>query len=210
MRDLIHFMRLWRTPGDRERAQKQRALRERLVQAHPLRVVLGAGPIEALEWITTDADTLNVCSRRDWSNVFGRYRADSLLAEHVWEHLTSPEVILANQICFRFLKRGGRLRLAVPDGLHPDDKYREQVRPGGSGLGAGDHKVLYDFRSLSNLLTKTGFQVNLLEYWDENGKFVCHEWSSADGHIRRSKRYDPRNQDGSLTYTSLIVDAIRP
>ncbi len=207
---MIQFLRGWLAPQNRERLVRQYALAWRIAQAKQVRVVLGAGPVESPGWIMTDADTLNVASRRDWKRVFARSRAEALMAEHVWEHLTLPEAARANQNCFRFLKPGGRLRLAVPDGLHPDPKYREHVRPGGSGPGAEDHKVLYDFRLLSKLLTDAGFRVTLLEYWDQGGKFMFHEWSSAEGHVRRSKRYDPRNQDGSLTYTSLIVDAIKP
>ncbi len=193
-----------------ERATRQRPLRQQIAAARPLRVVLGAGPIEAPGWITTDTDLLNVCRRQDWKNLFGRCRADCLLAEHVWEHLTLAEAGLANRNCFTFLRQGGRFRVAVPDGLHPDPKYREHVRPGGSGPGAGDHKILYDWHTLREMLAEAGFEVHLLEYWDDSGRFVFEDWSSAEGHVRRSRRYDPRNQDGSLTYTSLIVDALKP
>ena len=116
----------------------------------------------------------------------------------------------ANANCYEFLRPGGRLRIAVPDGFHPELGYIEYVRPGGTGIGADDHKVLYNDHSLKKLLEKAGFFVYLLEYWDEHGNFHFKEWSSKDGHIRRSKRYDPRNQNGSLTYTSLIADAIKP
>jgi predicted SAM-dependent methyltransferase len=132
------------------------------------------------------------------------------LAEHVWEHLGSRQAIIANANCFEFLRPGGRLRIAVPDGFHPDPAYIEYVRPGGTGAGADDHKVLYNYKLISEELKNVGFEFRLLEYWDENGQFHFQEWSSEDGHISRSKRYDPRNQDGSLTYTSLIVDAIKP
>ncbi len=204
------FLAPWLGPRDAQRAARQSALRHRVGQTSPLRIVLGAGPIASPEWITTNADTLDVCRRQDWKRIFGPERADVLLAEHVWEHLSLSQARQANRNCFKFLKSGGRLRLAVPDGLHPDPKYREHVRPGGSGPGAEDHKVLYDFRSLTELLEQAGFHVDLLEYWNTTGQFIYRDWSSAEGQVRRSKRYDPRNQDGSLTYTSLIVDARKP
>ena len=81
---------------------------------------------------------------------------------------------------------------------------------GGTGIGSDDHKILYNYKSLKELLESAGFKVALLEYCDENGKFHFNEWSSKDGHIVRSKRYDPRNKDGALNYTSLIIDAIKP
>ena len=52
--------------------------------------------------------------------------------------------------------------------------------------------------------------VRLLEFYDQRGQFHRRSWSSNDGHIRRSAEHDPRNQDGQLVYTSLILDAIKP
>lgn len=102
------------------------------------------------------------------------------------------------------------MRIAVPDGMHPDPAYIDYVRPQDSGSDGQGHRQLCDYHSLSGQLQRVGFRVELVEHWDENGKFHYREWSSADGHINRSKRYDWRNQDGSLSYTSLIVDCIKP
>jgi predicted SAM-dependent methyltransferase len=132
------------------------------------------------------------------------------MAEHVWEHLTDHDTALANKNCFQYLKPGGVLRLAVPDGFNPSKEYIEYVRPGGTGPGADDHKVLYTYQSMKERLERAGFKINTLEYWDENGKFYYIDWTDEGGRIRRSRRYDPRNQDGRLHYTSLIVDAIKP
>jgi len=132
------------------------------------------------------------------------------MAEHVWEHLTPHDTALANLNCYTFLKRGGRLRLAVPDGFHPDPAYIDYVRPNGNGAGADDHKILYNYKIMKANLEKVGFTVELLEYWDEAGKFHGCNWTDEGGHIRRSSRYDERNQHGKLAYTSLIVDAIKP
>lgn len=148
--------------------------------------------------------------RESFARYWRRNSRKAFLAEHVWEHLEPDEARAANANCFEFLKPGGRLRLAVPDGLHPDPDYVERVRPGGTGEGAADHKVLYTFKTLKELLEEAGFEVELLEYWDESRTFHFREWSSEDGHIRRSMRFDPRKQDGSLPYTSLIADARKP
>jgi predicted SAM-dependent methyltransferase len=50
----------------------------------------------------------------------------------------------------------------------------------------------------------------LLEYFDERGTFHYHDWSPADGMIRRSARFDSRNVGGHLAYTSIILDAKKP
>jgi predicted SAM-dependent methyltransferase len=114
--------------------------------------------------------------------------------------------MLAARYCYQFLKPGGYLRLAVPDGFHPDDAYIRSVEPGGTGAGATDHKVLYNHETLTNMLQTIGFDVQLLEYFDSNGEFHCNEWGPEEGMIRRSIRFDKRNENGSPTYTSLIVD----
>ena len=153
---------------------------------------------------------MDITRAADWESLLGLRRADALLAEHVWEHLPEEQTALANRHCHVFLKPGGHLRLAVADSLHPDPVYRENVRPGGVGPGAGDHKLLYDYHLLRSRLEATGFEVRLLEYWDESGQFHYMDWDSADGHISHSRRYDKRNRSASLAYTSLIVDAVKP
>jgi len=45
---------------------------------------------------------------------------DAILAEHVWEHLTKEEALIAALTCYRYIKNGGYLRVAVPDGPHPN------------------------------------------------------------------------------------------
>jgi predicted SAM-dependent methyltransferase len=132
------------------------------------------------------------------------------LAEHVWEHLDKNQGRIAAEYCFQYLKPGASLRLAVPDGLHPDPTYIAYVNVGGNGPGAVDHRVLYDYRSLQSMLEGLGFRVKLLEYFDVNGKFQTVPWENKDGPIERSLANDPRNVDGQPNYTSLIVDAIKP
>ena len=63
--------------------------------------------------------------------------------------------------------------MAVPDGLFPDSEYIDFVKPGGVGPSAYDHKVLYSYRTLTKVFESAGFNVELLEYFDEKGD--CHE-----------------------------------
>jgi predicted SAM-dependent methyltransferase len=172
---------------------------------------VGSGGINPdKNWYATDIRTLNITKSSDWKKLLLFLKVDNIMAEHVWEHLTDSDTALANKNCYRYLKRGGVLRLAVPDGFHPEKSYIEHVRPGGTGPGADDHKILYTYKTMKARLEAAGFKVNLLEYWDENGKFHYVEWSDEAGRISRSRRYDVRNQEGKLNYTSLIVDAIKP
>jgi len=52
--------------------------------------------------------------------------------------------------------------------------------------------------------------VKLLEWHGEGGQFHYVDWDPRQGMIRRSSKFDPRNRDGTLAYSSLIVDAIKP
>jgi predicted SAM-dependent methyltransferase len=174
------------------------------------RIIIGAGRSSYPAWYATNVDTLDVTRRDDFVRYWEPGSREAFLAEHVWEHLTESQAARANANCYEFLRAGGWLRIAVPDGLHPDPGYRGAVAVGGHGCGADDHKVLYDYRLLREMLQRAGFHVVVLEYWDEHGEFHHVPWSSKAGHVRRSRDGDRRNQDGVIRYTSLIVDALKP
>jgi predicted SAM-dependent methyltransferase len=60
---------------------------------------------------------INLLIRSNWVESFGERRIDIILSEHVWEHLTYEEGVEAAEICYDFLKPGGYIRCAVPDGF---------------------------------------------------------------------------------------------
>jgi predicted SAM-dependent methyltransferase len=176
----------------------------------PRRLILGASGTSIPGWHHTDQRYLDLLKPAQWQRLFEPGTIDALLAEHVWEHLTPEAALAAARTCFTYLAPGAALRAAVPDGLHPDPAYIEWVRPGGSGAGADDHKILYDYRSFGRVFEQAGFRVELLEYFDESGTFHATEWSNERGYVGRSARYDQRNAGGRLAYTSLILDAVKP
>jgi predicted SAM-dependent methyltransferase len=175
--------------------------------AHPLQVIIGAGGVSIDGWFSTDADVLDITSPCSWQSLFEPESIDRLLAEHVLEHLSESECMTALTQCFRYLKRGGLLRIAVPDGYRKDPEYVVEVTPPKDG-----HKVLFTIDGLALLVEKIGFQVTPLEYFDADEKFHFFHWDRADGSIMRSARYDTqeRFQRGELFYTSLIIDAKKP
>jgi predicted SAM-dependent methyltransferase len=177
---------------------------------HNLKVVVGSAGFYEKGWIPTELEFLNLLDESQWDLYFKRNSISNVLAEHVWEHLTPEQGMVAANTCFRFLKPQGKLRIAVPDGFHQDQSYIDFVKPGGLGAGADDHKILYNYQSLSAMLEHVGFKVELVEYFNEARAFVQQEWSVNDGHIHRSFKHDKRNRDGYPHYTSLIVDAIKP
>ena len=178
-----------------------------------LRVIIGAGEQSWDGWIPTHREQLDLTKSGTWAAWFGDRRADALLCEHVFEHLTEAEGRAAARICFDYLKPGGVLRVAVPDANFPDADYQDMVKPGGPGPAdhpAADHKLVYDYRLLTDVLSSAGFAVDLLEYCDAAGRFHYHQWDPATGPVYRSLRFDHRNQGGKLGFVSLIADAVKP
>ena len=94
--------------------------------------------------------------------------------------------------------------------LSPELRVYRACATWGSGPGADDHKVLFTHLSLEAMLHSVGFRVELLEWFDDRGTFHYVDWREQDGLIQRSRRFDPRNKNGELRYTSLIADGWKP
>lgn len=75
---------------------------------------------------------------------------------------------------------------------------------------AADHKIVYDYRLLTDVLGAAGFEVDILEYCDDGGILHCNQWDPAGGPIDRSLLSDHRNRNGKPGFVSLIADARKP
>ncbi len=210
----------------------------KMLAAYPRkRIVIGAWDRYDPDWIPTQRDFLDLLRPEHWERFFQPNSVEAMLAEHVWEHLTEEDGRAAALTCYKYLRPGGYLRVAVPDGLHPDPEYVDLVKAGavpdeaeGASIqpgprindgNAADHKALYTYRTLQKVFEDAGFRVVLYEYFDEAGTFHCKEWDRKAGTIWRSKRFDPRNRDGQLpsvypgsmddylNYSSIILDAVK-
>jgi len=173
-----------------------------------LQIIIGAHHTDYENWLPTNIDNLNLLRTESFQDLFGDKKVSRFLAEHVFEHITYSDALIALKNCYSYLEKGGAVRIAVPDGLHPNQDYIDMVKPGGFGEGAHDHQLLYDYKKLSKVFEDAGFKVNLLEYYDEEGTFHYNDWDSKDGHVIRSKRYDKRFNE-PLGYSSLIIDGIK-
>ncbi|MFC4426682.1 class I SAM-dependent methyltransferase [Deinococcus navajonensis] len=182
--------------------------------ALPLRVILGAGDQRWPGWQPTQRSELDLLDPDTFARFFGGRQADAFLCEHVWEHLEPGEGRQAARLVARYLNPGGFLRVAVPDGHHPEPSYQALVAPGGPGPAA-DHRVLYTLETFAPLFTAAGLKVRPLEWWDRSGTFHRAEWQPADAPVYRSSHLDHRNESwrqgrGPLGFTSLVLDAVRP
>lgn len=177
------------------------------------RVILGAGATAQEGWVPTRESELNLLNPDDFARMFAPESVDAFLAAHVWEHMSAEEGRLAARTCFRYLKPGGYMRIAVPDANFRNDSYQQMIQIGGPGPAdhpAASHKIVYDYRTLVSVFEDVGFEVILLEYCDERGDFHYRYWNPDDGHIGRSFRFDTRNSAEHLGMVSIIIDAFKP
>ena len=199
----------WRTIVGPPRLKREvEACAER---GEPIRIVIGSGGVvQAKGWLPTNIQYLDLLNEEHWRRAFGDHRLDNVLAEHVWEHLTLNDGKAGAARCLAYLKPGGRLRIAVPDGNHPDHDYLELVRPGGPPPAGYEHLVLYTYDMLRDMLESVGFKVELLEYYDADHKFHRVPWDTVHGRIARCDGWTEKRPDGStMPYTSVIADAIK-
>lgn len=190
--------------ANRSIAKQKKELKQRLISARPINLIIGSGGMKREGWLSTDKDTLDITFPLSWEEYFHPGSIDRILAEHVFEHLTEPECRTAMKACNRFLKTDGLLRIAVPDGYRNDPEYSAEVTPPKDG-----HQLLFSVDTLIPLLESCGFQATPLEYFDVDGNFHSVSWDIKDGCIMRSLRFDKqaRFKRGDIYYTSLIVDA---
>jgi len=156
---------------------------------------------------------VNLLNRDTFRSKFEEQSIDAMLAEHVWEHMTEQEGIIAAKNCYEFLKYGGYIICAVPDANFRNEWYQNLVQVGGPGAAdhpAYTHKIVYDYKKLKDVFEKAGFDVELLEYCDEQGDFHYKHWNACDGKIGRSFRFDTRNSGSALKMVSIIIDAKKP
>lgn len=178
-----------------------------------MRVILGAGNTRYQVWKETQESNLNVLSTSDWAKMFETEGIDAMLSEHMWEHMTYEQGIIAAKNCFKYLKPGGYIRCAVPDKNFRNECYQNMVKVGGPGPidhPAASHKIVYDYETLQKVFQLAGFQVTALEYCDEKGDFHYTYWNEDDGKIGRSFRFDTRNSKDKLGMVSIIIDAKKP
>ena len=176
-----------------------------------LKIIVGAAETFHLEWYSTNEQWLDITDLADWKRVFrGKRIVTHVVAEHVFEHLTLQEAMEALRLIAIHLVDGGRIRIASPDGYHPDENYIRHVDIGGIGDDAEDHKQLLNVDTLSEMLRKSGFKTVHIEGYNANGELIKNPWSSEDGFVRRSRMNELKNSWGFTDAgTSLIVDGIK-
>jgi predicted SAM-dependent methyltransferase len=177
-----------------------------------IKVIVGAASQRLPGWLATDISLLNITQDSSWSILFNPATIDNILAEHVLEHLSLEELYRTLANAKKYLKVGGILRVAVPDAFHPSRYYYNLVKPGGWETPA-EHKLFFDHEMLTRVAQESGFQVRLLEYFDEQGIFHRADYSIDDGAIQRCAAnncgLDTANEDVMKQFYETIPDHLR-
>lgn len=98
-----------------------------------MKIIIGAGNTRFDGWKSTQINELNVIHKYDFETILQGEKAEAYLAEHVWEHLTLEEGIVAAKNCYEHLLPGGYIRVAVPDANFRNEWYRGIVKIGSNG-----------------------------------------------------------------------------
>ena len=134
-----------------------------------LRLVYRLGSVR--EWYSQDAyinilrNNVFVFHNLNYGIPLPDESVDFVYSSHLLEHLYKENGACLVQECFRTLRKGGRIRIVVPDLEYAFSLYRQGEKERAldlfylrscSGL-LGRHEYMYDFDLLAALLTKTGF-----------------------------------------------------
>lgn len=142
---------------------------------------------------------------------FADNTVDLIYSSHVIEYFDRTEITGVLEEWRRVLKKGGTLRVAVPDFESMARLYTEKIIKLENLLGPlyGKmkmedkiiyHKTSYDYKSLSTLLTQCGFRDIRLYDWRKTDHAHCDDHSQA---------YIPHMDKEKGTLISLNVECVK-
>ena len=155
----------------------------------PLMVYVGSSSINQPGFISLHQASLDVTVPRDFARWFCLASVDTFLTEHTFEHIAEDMHEPTFRLFHKYLKPGGRLRIAVP--VYEDNHNASRL-----DLDYG-HVAFVTRQRLEASLRRAGFdQVRALEYRDtQAGVAYTIPHDSCHGRIRRSVRHDGRNRE---------------
>ena len=171
----------------------------------PIRIIIGASSTRESGWISTEQDFFDLTDQDTISKFLSKSKVDAYLLEHVLEHLSVDDSELALSLLANTLKPDGYIRIAVPDGNHPDDDYLRYV-----GIdGPDDHKHLWRVGDFERISDELGLNLTALEFCDELR--VRRKIQQLDDRGLITRRFlnlnsDHSNWQSSIGPSSLIVD----
>jgi predicted SAM-dependent methyltransferase len=174
----------------------QKLKARQLARQGEVRLHLGSGELPRSSWI--NVDLFGVPVQLVWNlnrNLpFADESVDAIFHEHVLEHLSIDHGLRLTAECFRILKPGGVLRIAVPDVQIYFGYYNRKAIPEARNqtwtplmnvlqefYGQG-HRVMYDFETLAVLCHAAGFTDVERREFGQSALSSCpdHEWRKWD------------------------------
>jgi len=179
-----------------------------------IKLIIGAALTSQKGWYSTNEEWLDVSNPEHWKRLFkGKDNLKCVMAEHVFEHLTEKEMRIAIKLIHKYLYKNGHLRIAVPDGNHPNPEYRLNTGINGIGPDAADHKQFITYEFMKMTLENNGFECQIKEGYLDDGNLVESYLDNNLGFIMRSRRNFLFKKNSIKTFydsnTSLIVDATK-
>ena len=189
-------------------------LRKAIFLKKDIKLILGAALTSQKGWFSTNEEWLDVTNEKHWVRLFKHKNVVSnVVAEHVFEHLDSVEMKIAIYLIYKYLKKNGTLRIAVPDGNHPDPIYRLNTGINGIGADAADHKQFIKFEFIRGILDEIGFKIKLKEGYLNDGTLISTNVEFNLGYIKRSRTNKISGFNNGCDFidsnSSLIIDAIK-
>jgi predicted SAM-dependent methyltransferase len=187
-----------------------------LQQRRDLKLDIGASDRHLVGWITLDIEPdeegIRMDARQPWP--FPDASAYAIRSEHMVEHLTFAEAKICFSEAYRVLIPGGVLRTGTPDlggiveayldrspvvlEVHREHGYEAPTWSHfiNNYVRMWDHKHIYDFEALEQLLREAGFeQIERAPYGESRHEIV----SGTDSHDM-----------GELDGVAMYVDAVKP
>ena len=144
-------------------------------------------------------------SNNDFKYYFKNKLIDNILLEHVIEHLEYEDFIKFMIIAKKYLRKGGIIRVAVPDANHPSKYVSILTGVNGTEPGADDHKFFYKISDFEKIADQLGYKINKLEFFDKNGQFITTNYNFSNGWISRcSRNYKGRFTNNEKEYKRMI------
>jgi predicted SAM-dependent methyltransferase len=162
----------------------------------PVLVNLGSGKDYRRSYINVD---INIVFKRDmWLDLrnplpFRDATVDGIFCSHTFEHFAHEQTLRLARECRRVLRPGGVLRVGVPDFVPAIQAYTtgnlEWLRSSGRSAGRrfsdhvldqANHKLLFDYGYLQEMLTDAGFAEVRRAAYREGGWQVSRQMAELD------------------------------